>query len=104
MIRCFLGWRLLTQARLGIHPFQQADPRLDQFHQVITCGNTGFDEILPQVKNWWTQWQSQLLQQKSVDAIEVTAARRVICSTSSTSVLEKGCCILKVLRVASSKV
>lgn len=76
MIRCFLGWRLMTQAHLGIHPFQQADPRLDQFYRVITCENAEFDRILQEVKDWWAQWQSQLLQHKSADAIEVTAYQK----------------------------
>lgn len=71
MIRLLLSWRLMTQAHLGIPPFQQADPRLDQFYKLITCENTQFDGILLHTKTWWNKWQSEWLQQKSVEAIEV---------------------------------
>jgi hypothetical protein len=71
MIRCLLGWRLLTQAHLGIHPMQQGDPRLDQFYRLMSCEVERFDQLFLHVKTWWDEWQRQLLEHKSVEAIEV---------------------------------
>jgi tetratricopeptide (TPR) repeat protein len=84
VIRILLAARLYAQACLGMSPTSTdpADERLDPFYRMLVFDNPAL-QGLPDWRARWAAWQAKLLQEKSLEAIQIDTPTRLYLQTIS---------------------
>src|SRR5437764_10675659 len=82
VIRILLAARLCAKACLGMSPTwsDAADERLDPFYRMLLFGNPVL-QGLRDLRAIWVAWEAELVQGKSLEAIQIDAPTRLYLQT-----------------------